>query len=274
MAGNLKRAGATLHISNRSQGPIDALEKGGMIGHKTPRELGQAVGANPVIIMVTDTQSVKAVLEGPDGLLTGLAAGALVIDMGTTQVMDTKYFASLVVDKNADYIDAPVSGGELGAKEANLSIMMGGATDHIARALPILRTLGKNITHIGPVGTGQIAKSANQMIVGLTIGAVAEALALAQAAGANPAKVREALVGGFASSRILELHGKRMIDGDFAPGARSSVQLKDVEQALALAENVGIELPGLEANKALWVKMIESGWGDLDHSGLIKAIKE
>lgn len=274
MARNLKANGANMHVANRSQGPVEDLTNEGMTGYSTPSELAKAVGANPIVLMVTDTKSVEAVLIGPDGLLDGLAKGAVVIDMGTTQVMDTYRFAKWVKATGASYVDAPVSGGQVGAKAADLSIMMGGAGDDIARAMPLMKALGKNITHIGDVGTGQITKSANQMIVGLTIGAVAEALALAESAGADPAKVREALNGGFASSRILELHGKRMVDEEFTPGARSSVQLKDVNQALALAKNAGIELPGLEANKDLWVKMIEAGWGDLDHSALIKIIKK
>jgi len=273
MAKNLRAAGANLHLFTRSQDAIHDLINDGAANHLTARELALKVGANPIIIMVTDTPSIKAVLTGPDGLLAGLSKGAIVIDMGTTQVMDTKDFAALVGEKGAHYIDAPVSGGEVGAKETSLSIMMGGAEEDIARALPLMQVMGKNITHIGPVGCGQITKTANQMIVALTIGAVAEALVLAQSAGADPAKVREALIGGFASSRILELHGKRMVDESFTPGARSTVQLKDVNQALALADDLNIKLPGLEANKALWVKMIEFGWGDLDHSALIKIIK-
>ncbi len=169
-------------------------------------------------------------------------------------------------------MDAPVSGGVVGAEQASLAIMAGGSDDAIARARPLLEILGANVTHVGEVSAGQVAKAANQVIVGLTIGAVAEALALAKRAGVDPAKVRAALRGGFADSRIMELHGQRMIDGEFAPGGKVVTQRKDMFQALQLAHAFDLELPATDLNMTLYDQLIESGGGDLDHSALFKVI--
>ncbi len=177
---------------------------------------------------------------------------------------------AMVAERGADYVDAPVSGGEVGAKAASLAIMVGASAKAFERVRPILECLGKNVVHCGDVGAGQVAKTANQMIVGLTIGAVAEAFALARAAGVDPAKLRQALRGGFADSRILELHGQRMTEGAFAPGGRIALQWKDIRQALDLAQQVGVELPATKLNESLWRRMIDRGFADLDHSALIK----
>ena len=172
------------------------------------------------------------------------------------------------------YVDAPVSGGTLGAVDGNLVIMAGGTSAAVARAGPIFAVLGGRTTHVGGAGTGQVAKAANQVIVGLNIGAVAEALTLAAKAGADPAKVREALAGGFADSRILEVHGKRMVDGDFRPGGKVTTQAKDMSQALELAAELGFSLPATALNRDLYAKLIEAGHGNLDHSALIKVFDE
>ena len=174
--------------------------------------------------------------------------------------------------RDSDYVDAPVSGGTIGAENATLTIMAGGTDAAFKRAHPILNILGSRITHIGGAGTGQVAKAANQVIVGLNIGAVAEALTLAKHAGADPTKVREALAGGFADSRILEVHGQRMIDDTFEPGARATVQRKDMDQALELAAELGIELPATSLSRDLYDWLIENGGAELDHAALIKAI--
>lgn len=274
MARNLARAGAAVIVHNRSPGPRAELAGEGMTAAASPAEAARAAGAGIVILMVTDTKAVETVLTGPNGVLEGLASGALVIDMGTTQVAATKDLAEKVRAAGGSYVDAPVSGGQVGAERATLTILAGGAQEDIARALPVFRVLGERITRIGEVGAGQVAKTANQMIVALTIGAVAEALALAKAAGVDPALVREALKGGFADSRILELHGQRMAEGRFEPGGRATVQLKDVDQALAFADTLDLELPGLRRNRDLWARMIDAGHGDLDHSGLIKVIEK
>lgn len=270
MARNLHRAGADLVIHNRSRGVVDELAGEGMAAATSPKAVAEEVGAGVIIMMLTDTPAAEAVLFGDHGLADGLKPGALVIDMGTTAVSRTRRFAERIVELDAGYVDAPVSGGEIGAREGNLTIMAGGSDGDFARALPYFQVLGGKITHIGDVGAGQIAKMANQVIVALTIDAVAEALALAKAAGVEPGRVRDALVGGFAQSRILELHGKRMVDGAFTPGGRAVVQRKDVMQACELAAESGIDLPALQLNLTLWDRLIAEGDGDLDHSGLYR----
>lgn len=274
MARNLAAAGARMTVASRSPGPVEELAAEGM----TPAENGKAVAeaSDIVIVMVTDTPSAEAVIAGPGGVIEGLSSGKLVIDMGTTAVRAARELAQKVAATGCEWIDAPVSGGSIGAEEGTLTIMAGGSEAAIARAAPLFEVLGRRHTHIGGPGTGQVAKAVNQNIVGLTIAAVAEGMALARKAGADPAKVREALnvEGGFAQSRIMELHGQRMIDGAFEPGGRVTVQHKDVHQGLDLAAQVGIRLPSLERNVELWDAMIEKGWGGLDHAALIKLIEE
>jgi 2-hydroxy-3-oxopropionate reductase len=270
MARNLANAGADLIVHNRSSASIDELVSEGMAAGGSPS--GTAQGADIIIMMLPDTPTVEKILLGENGVLVGLKPGSLVIDMGTTKVPVTRAFAKAIEDKGCDYLDAPVSGGTIGAENATLTIMAGGTDAAFKRAHPILNVLGSRITHIGSAGTGQVAKAANQVIVGLNIGAVAEALTLAKHAGADPAKVREALAGGFADSRILEVHGQRMIDDTFMPGARATVQRKDMDQALELAAELGIELPATSLSRDLYDWLIENGGADLDHAALIKAI--
>ena len=200
------------------------------------------------------------------------ARGSLVIDMGTTAVGPTRRFAEQLRAREADFLDAPVSGGEIGAIGGQLSIMVGGSESALARAQPLFDVLGNKTVHIGEVGTGQITKAANQVIVGLNIGAVAEALTLAKKAGADAARVREALLGGFAASRILEVHGQRMIDGAFKPGGKVLTQYKDLSQAIELAEAYGLDLPATRLNRELYRQLIDAGDGELDHSALILAL--
>ena len=270
MALNLKAAGAEMIVHNRSQGVIGELTGAGMTPAKTPADVtGQA---ETVILMLPDTQAVEKILLGPDGAVGGLRPGTLIIDMGTTKVMATRTFAKDVEAAGGGYIDAPVSGGTIGAEGGTLTIMAGGTDAAMERAQPVFDVLGKSTTHVGAVGTGQVAKAANQVIVGLNIGAVAEALTLAKKAGADPARVRDALAGGFADSRILEVHGLRMIEDTFEPGGKCVTQRKDMSQALELADELGFELPATALNMALYDKVIEAGHGELDHSALIKAI--
>ena len=270
MCKNLQVAGAKLVIYNRSRAKVDEFAKQGMTPAKSPREV--AALTDTVIIMVSDTPAVEKVLTAPDGVLADLKPGALVIDMGTTAVQATRKLAGEVRKRGAEYIDAPVSGGVVGAEAATLSIMAGGLDVAVERAMPLFEVLGRNITHVGDVGAGQVAKAANQVIVGLTIGAVAEALTLAKRSGVDPARVRKALMGGFADSRILEVHGERMVKGTFQPGGKAVIQRKDLSQALELASSMGLELPATELNMALYDRLIESGDGELDHSALIKVI--
>lgn len=268
MALNLHRAGARVTVANRSRPSVDLLASEGLTPAAGPREVAEA--SDTIILMVSDTPAVEAVLDGPDEIIAGLRPAALVIDMGTTEVPATRAFAARIAEAGGGYVDAPVSGGEIGARDAALTIMAGGSEEDFARALPVLNALGKRVTHVGRVGAGQIAKAANQVIVGLTIGAVAEALSLAKRAGADPARVREALDGGFAWSRIMEVHGQRMIDGQFQPGGKVRTQLKDLVQAEKLAASLGLDLPALTLNRQLFERLAESGDADLDHSALIR----
>jgi 3-hydroxyisobutyrate dehydrogenase-like beta-hydroxyacid dehydrogenase len=270
MARNLKAAGAEIIIHNRSQGVIGELSGEGMTPAKTPADAAGA--AETTILMLPDTPAVEKVLLGPDGVVSGLKPGGLVIDMGTTKVFATRAFAKDVEAAGGDYIDAPVSGGTIGAEGGTLTIMAGGSEAAMEKAAPVFDVLGQSTTHVGPIGTGQVAKAANQVIVGLNIGAVAEALVLAKKAGADPARVRDALKGGFADSRILEVHGLRMIEDTFIPGGKCVTQRKDMSQALELAEELGFEMPATALNMTLYDKAIEAGHGELDHAALIKAI--
>jgi len=269
---NLHRAGADMYLYNRSRQVLDELAQDRMTPCGSPAEVGRA--ADIIILMVSDTPAVEHVLFGDNGLAQGLRQNTLVIDMGTTAAVATREFATRLQAQGVDYIDAPVSGGEPGARDGKLTIMAGGKPSSIARAQPLFDVLGTSFTHIGDVGTGQIAKAANQIIVGLNIGAVAEALALASKAGADPAKVREALLGGYAASRILEVHGQRMIDNNFTPGAKATTQHKDMTQAVELGAHYDLELPLTELGKELFKQLIEGGGANLDHSALIKVIEK
>lgn len=281
MARRLAAAGAELALWTRSIDKAEALaadlQAAGLpaaAALPSPRHVAEAV--DTVVVMVTDADAVEAVVFDPYedqwGIVHGLAEDGLVIDMGTTAPGRSRDFAGRIRMIGGSWVDAPVSGGTLAAEAGTLTVMVGGSDADVARAEPLLRALGTRITHVGPVGAGQIAKTANQMIVGLTIGAVAEALALAKRAGVEPARVREAILGGFAHSRVLELHGERMVTGDFQARARATIQQKDMRAAGALAEQVGLALPGLAANLALWDALVDAGRGGLDHSALVLAI--
>ena len=270
MARNLHSAGADMIVLNRSRAAMDELAAEGMATAASPAEI--AANADIVITMLTDTPAVERVIAGPDGIIENARAGLLVIDMSTTKVPATRALAAGLAEKGADFIDAPVSGGTIGAEAGSLIIMAGGSEHAMTRAMPLFAILGSRATHVGEVGAGQVAKAANQVIVGLNIGAVAEALTLARHAGVDPARVLVALKGGFADSRVLEVHGERMVTGRLQPGARATVQRKDMDQAVELAEQLGMELPATRLNRALYDKLIAAGFGDLDHAALIKAI--
>ena len=235
------------------------------------REVARA--ADLVILMVPDTPDVEAVLFGADGVAEGLSAGKTVIDMSSISPIETKAFAKKIADLGCDYLDAPVSGGEVGAKAASLTIMVGGTEDAFAKARPLFELMGKNITHVGGVGDGQTTKVANQIIVALNIAAVGEALLFASKAGADPAKVRQALMGGFAASRILEVHGERMIKRTFNPGFRIGLHQTDLNLALAGAKAIGVALPQTAGAAQLMGACAANGWDQLDHSALVKALE-
>ena len=266
MARHLHEAGAEVVVWNRSDGPAEAAVAMGMRRMATLPVLAGEIGAGIICLNLTTTEVVEQIVFGGNGLIAGLDAGAMIIDFGTTGVPETKRFASRVT-----WVDAPVSGGQVGAEAGTLTIMAGGSEAAFQRALPVLQVVGKNITHLGPSGAGQVTKLANQLIVAQTIDAVAQALRLAELAGVDSAKVREALLGGFAESRILQLHGDRMVRRDFTPGGRSALQLKDVRLICELAESLGFQSPTLDNCRAQWERMVhEEGLGELDHSGLFR----
>ena len=269
MCGHLIKAGHTLFVNTRSKAPAEIAELATVC--KTPGEVAQK--ADIVFLMLPDTPDVAKVLFGEGGVATGLSHGKVVVDLSSISPIDTKDFARRINELGCDYLDAPVSGGEVGAKAASLTIMAGGPQAAFDRAKPLLELMGKNITLVGGNGDGQVTKVANQIIVALNIAAVGEALVFASKAGADPAKVRQALMGGFAASRILEVHGERMIKRTFDPGFRIGLHQKDLNLALAGAKTLGVSLPQT-ANAAQLMQACEAnGWGGLDHSALVKALE-
>ena len=266
MARHLHEAGGEVIVWNRSDAPAAAAAARGMRRAASLRELAREIDGGIVCINLTSTEVVETIVFGAGGLAEGLGKGALIIDFGTTGVPATRRFGERLT-----WVDAPVSGGQVGAEAGNLTIMAGGSKAAFQRASPILRIVGERITHLGPTGSGQVTKLANQLIVAQTIDAVAQALRLAELSGLDPALVRKALLGGFAESRILDLHGDRMVRRDFIPGGRSKLQLKDVRLICELAESVGFESPTLVNSRAQWERFVqEEGHGDLDHSGLFR----
>jgi len=234
---------------------------------------GVAERADIIITMVPDTPDVQDVLFGKQSVSAGLSAGKLVVDMSSISPTATKQFAQQIQALGCDYLDAPVSGGEVGAKNATLSIMVGGSQAAFERAKPLFELMGKNITHVGGVGDGQTAKVANQIIVALTIEAVAEALVFAARAGADPAKVRSALMGGFASSKILEVHGERMVKRTFEPGFRIALHQKDLHLALSTARELGVSLPNTATAQELFNACVARGGASWDHSAMVRALE-
>lgn len=270
MAGHLIAAGHHVSLHRVKETSQSLVDKGGQ-ALDSARAVAEA--SDVVILMLPDTPDVEAVLFGADGLAEGLSAGKLVIDMSSIAPVATKDFARRINELGCDYLDAPVSGGELGAKNAALTIMVGGEQAVFDKAMPLLQTMGKTITLVGGNGDGQTAKVANQIIVGLTIEAVAEALMFAKQAGADPAKVREALMGGFASSRILEVHGERMVKRTFDPGFRIRLHRKDLTLAIDAAKALDVALPNTAATQQLMNSAVARGDGDKDHSALIQTLE-
>jgi 2-hydroxy-3-oxopropionate reductase len=270
MAGHLIAAGYKTFLFSRSGVP-QALTAAGGVACANAAEVTRQ--ADIISIMVPDTPHVDAVLFGQDGVASAISAGKVVIDMSSISPVATKDFARRIAALGAHYVDAPVSGGEVGAKAASLTIMAGGDETVFARVKPLLEKMGKNITLVGGVGAGQITKVANQIIVALTIEAVGEALLLASKAGADPAKVRQALMGGFASSRILEVHGERMIKRTFKPGFRIELHQKDLNLALATGRALGVALPNTATAQELFNSCAAHGGAGWDHSGMVRALE-
>jgi len=271
MALNLHAAGHELFVSDLRPVANDV----GAVAKVMGDAAAAAEQAEVVIVMVPDTPDVEAALFGPRGVAEGLRKGTLVIDMSSISPIATKEFAARIAQLGCDYLDAPVSGGEVGAKAASLSIMVGGKEAAFKRALPLFEKMGKNITHVGEEpGAGQTAKVCNQIVVALNIQAVAEALTFARKAGADPAKVRQALLGGFATSRILEVHAERMLNRTFNPGFRIRFHQKDLNLALSAAREMNMALPNTAIAQQMFSAVAARGGADLDHSALVQAIEE
>jgi len=270
MAGHLLEAGHELTTYDIAALPEELLARGAK-GASSAQEAASL--SDVVILMVPDTPHVEAALFGDNSVAVGLAPGKIVVDMSSISPLATKDFARRINELGCEYLDAPVSGGEVGARNATLSIMVGGSSATFERIRPIFECLGKNITLVGGNGDGQTCKVANQIIVALTIEAVAEALLFAAKAGADPARVREALMGGFASSRVLELHGRRMIERNFDPGFRINLHQKDLNLALSGARQLGIGLPNTAMTQELFNVCVARGHVAKDHSALICALE-
>jgi 2-hydroxy-3-oxopropionate reductase len=270
MAANLLKGGHQLFLYSISTVP-QALAAAGGVACANGKEVAQK--ADIVITMVPDTPHVEAALFADNGVAQGLAKGKTVVDMSSISPLATKEFAKKINALGCDYLDAPVSGGEVGAKNATLSIMVGGPEAAFERVKPLFELMGKNITLVGGNGDGQTAKVANQIIVALNIEAVAEALLFAAKAGADPAKVRQALMGGFASSKILEVHGERMVKRTFQPGFRIELHQKDLNLALSNARQLGISLPNTATAQELFNACAAHGGSGWDHSGMVRALE-
>ncbi|PIT74337.1 2-hydroxy-3-oxopropionate reductase [Limnohabitans sp. JirII-31] len=268
MAQHLLNAQHDLYVRTRSQVPA-VLSAATVCA--TNADVARA--ADIIFLMLPDTPDVQSVLFGSEGVSEGLTAGKIVVDMSSISPMDTKQFAQQINALGCEYLDAPVSGGEVGAKAASLTIMVGGAQATFDKVKPLFELMGKNITLVGGNGDGQTTKVANQIIVALNIAAVGEALLFASKAGADPAKVRSALMGGFAASRILEVHGERMIKRTFDPGFRIALHQKDLGLALNGAKSMGVSLPQTASAAQLMQACAANGWGQMDHSALVKALE-
>jgi len=270
MAANLAKGDHSLYVTSRSGVPPE-LTSAGLIACASAKEVAQK--ADFIITMVPDTPDVEKVLFGANGVAEGLTPGKVVIDMSSISPIETKAFAKRINERQCEYVDAPVSGGEVGAKNAALTIMVGASETTFEKVKPLFELMGKNITLVGGNGAGQTTKVANQIIVALNIEAVAEALLFASKAGADPAKVRQALMGGFASSRVLEVHGERMIKRTFEPGFRIELHQKDLNLALSNARAMGVSLPNTASAQELFNACRAHGGAKWDHSAMVRALE-
>ena len=270
MAGHLRAGGHELYVYDLNPIPVDLLEKGAIACASGKQVTEQA---EIVVTMVPDTPHVEAALFGKGGVAEGLKPGKIVVDMSSISPIETKKFAERIGQLGCQYLDAPVSGGEVGAKAASLTIMVGGPEAAFAKVKPLFDLMGKNITLVGGNGDGQTCKVANQIIVALTIEAVGEALLFASKAGADPGKVRQALMGGFAASRILEVHGERMVKRSFDPGFRIELHQKDLNLALQGAKALGVSLPNTATCQELFNSCAAHGGSKWDHSAMVRALE-
>ena len=271
MAKNLLKAGYELSVHDINRKAVDEVVGLGAKGDSSPKEV--AASAEAILLSLPGDSEVEEVILGKDGILEGGRPGSVLVDMSTISPLTAKRMAEALQKHGMEMLDAPVSGGQEGAREGSLTVMVGGKPDVFERMHPVLQKLGKNVTHIGGHGAGQVAKAANQIIVGLTIEAVAEALVFASKAGVDPEKVRKALLGGYAQSRVLELHGRRMTDRNFEPGGKVRSHKKDIEIIMSVAGELGMCLPGTALLSHLWNAVAGQGGLDWDHSSLVKALE-
>ena len=272
MAGHLVKAGHTVTVWNRTAAKAADLVKAGAKQAASPKDA--AAQSDITIIMVADTPDVRQVVMGENGVLEGARRGSVVVDMSTISPVATRAIADALAARGVEMLDAPVSGGEKGAVEATLSIMVGGKPETFERVLPVFQVMGKNIVHIGTNGAGQVTKACNQLVLSLTILGVAEAIHLARKAGVDPAKVRAALLGGFAQSRVLELHGQRMLDQNYAPGFRTRLYHKDMGIVTETGRALGMPLLGAGLAAQLYQIAMNEGLAEMDYSVLAKVVGE
>jgi 2-hydroxy-3-oxopropionate reductase len=268
MALNLKQGGHKLFVHARRAESMEPLAAAGAISCASPAEVARQ--ADLIFTMVADTPDVEQVILGENGVLDGVRSGSLVVDMSTVSPAATRAIAQRLREHGVEMLDAPVSGGEAGAINGTLSIMVGGSEQAFARALPLFEAMGKNIVHVGGNGAGQVCKSCNQVVIGHTIAGVGEALLLARASGVDPAKVREALLGGFANSKVLEVHGQRMIDGNYEPGFKTRLHQKDMRIVMEAAHELGLALPGAAQVAQYLNALMGRGLGELDSSAIYR----
>ena len=271
MVRNLMKSGFELTVHNRSRAAVDQLASEGANPANSPNEA--AASADIIITMLPEDDHVTAVVSGTGGVIESIRKDAILVDMSTISPTTTRTLADLLASRGAHMLDAPVSGGVEAATEGSLTIMVGGKTEIFERVLPVFQKLGKNINHIGDHGAGQVTKAANQIIVGLTLQAVAEAFIFAKKAGVDPAKVRQAIMGGYAQSRVLELHGQRMLDRNFKPGGKIISHRKDIAIVLSVAKELGISLPGTSMISQLFNAVVSQDGADWDHSAILTVLE-
>lgn len=272
MVENLVKAGHRVNVFARRQSSINALQPDKIKSFNSPKELAEHCSI--IISCVSDTPDVESVLVGDEGVAKGIQTDTLIIDMSTISATATRAMAHQFLQAGSSMIDAPVSGGEVGAIAGTLSIMVGGEEKDFNRALPILKCLGENIVHVGSSGAGQVAKACNNLVAAQTVVAVAEAFLLAKSLDVDPAKVREALLGGFANSKVLELHGQRVLDENYTPGFKAKLHAKDIRIALNSAQENNITMPGTELSGKYLQALLDEGNGELDSSAIAKVVLE
>lgn len=272
MSLNILRAGFPLVVHNRSRGAVEEVVAAGAEDGRSPK--GVAQRAEIILTCLPDSPEVQSVMEGPNGVFEGISPGKVIVDMSTIAPMVACDLAAKAEKLGAEMLDAPVSGGEIGARQGTLSIMVGGKPEVFERALPVFQAMGKNIVRIGDAGAGQVAKACNQIIVALTIEAIGEALVLAAKAGVDPARVREALLEGFAQSRVLDVHGQRILDRNFRPGFKARLHYKDLKIALDTGRAYGVPLLATSLAHELYASLVATGKAELDHSALVTLLEE